>query len=86
MKMEDAQIIKGPLIARISFHKVLEKLEEIAENDVDYRANYASALLTHAAEFPELREGIEDVTLIDKHEGFIRNLLADLFSYGAYKQ
>lgn len=77
--MEDAQNIKGPLIARISFHKVLEALEQIAENDVDYRADYARALLKHAEPFPELRDGIEDVSLIEKHEGLIRNLMADLF-------
>jgi hypothetical protein len=79
MKMDDAQNIKGPLIARISFHKVLEALEQIAENDVDYRADYAKALLNHAAPFPELRDGIEDISLINKHEALIRNLLADLF-------
>ena len=77
--MDDAQNIKGPLIARISFHKVLEALEQIAENDVDYRADYAKALLNHAAPFPELRDGIEDISLINKHEALIRNLLADLF-------
>ncbi|MFP9098807.1 GAF domain-containing protein [Flavobacterium sp. RHBU_24] len=79
MKMEDAQLIKGPFIARIAFHKVLEKLEEIAENDVDYRADYARALLKHAAASPELRDGIDDITQIEKHAPLIRNLLADLF-------
>lgn len=77
--MEDTQHMKGPLMARISFHKVLEKLEEIAENDVDYRADYAKALLKHADEIPELRTGIDDVDTLQNHETLIRNLLADLF-------
>ncbi|MFL9842890.1 GAF domain-containing protein [Flavobacterium rhizosphaerae] len=77
--MKDTQHKKGPLVARISFHKVLEKLEEIAENDIDYRADYARALLKHANNFPELREGIDDVETLKKHEALIRNLLADLF-------
>ena len=77
--MEDEQNIRGPLIAKISFHKVLEALEEIAESDVDYRSDYAKALLRHTAPFPELRDGITDLSLLDKHEQLIRNLLADLF-------
>jgi len=77
--MEDEQNIRGPLIAKISFHKVLEALEEIAESDVDYRSDYAKALLRHTAPFPELRDGITDLSLLDKHEPLIRNLLADLF-------
>lgn len=79
MKTEDAPNIASPLIAKISFHKVLEKLEEIAQSDVDYRSDYANALLKHAAPYPELRDGITDLTLLDKHEKLIKNLLADLF-------
>lgn len=77
--MECDKEICTPLIARISFHKVLEKLEEIAESDIDYRSDYAKALLRHTEPFPELREGITDLTLLDKHKALIRNLLADLF-------
>ena len=77
--MEDEKYENSPLTAQISFHKVLEKLEEIAESDVDYRSDYAKALLRHAEPFPELREGITDLTLLDKHKLLIKNLLADLF-------
>ncbi|MNK01441.1 hypothetical protein D3C87_192410 [compost metagenome] len=79
MKMDSEQDNSTPLIASISFHKVLETLEKIAESDVDYRSNYAKALLKHAEPFPELREGIADVSLLEKHEKLIKNLLADLF-------
>ena len=78
MKIEDEHY-SSPLIAKISFHKVLENLEEIAESDVDYRSNYAKALLAHTAPYPELRDGITDLSLLDKHEKLIKNLLADLF-------
>lgn len=77
--MEVEHHIESPLIAKISFHKVLETLEEIAESDVDYRSDYAKALLRHAAPYPELREGITDLSLLEKHEKLIKNLLADLF-------
>ncbi|TRW25393.1 GAF domain-containing protein [Flavobacterium zepuense] len=76
--MEDEHY-SSPLIAKVSFHKVLETLEEIAESDVDYRSDYAKALLRHTAPFPELRDGITDLSLLDKHEKLIKNLLADLF-------
>jgi hypothetical protein len=69
----------SPLIARISFHKVLEALEKIADSDVDYRSDYAKALLKHTEPYPELRDGITDLSLLDKHESLIKNLLADLF-------
>ncbi len=77
--MEVEHYIESPLIAKISFHKVLETLEEIAESDVDYRSDYAKALLRHTAPYPELREGITDLSLLEKHEKLIKNLLADLF-------
>ncbi|AWH86962.1 GAF domain-containing protein [Flavobacterium album] len=77
--MEVEEHVASPLIAKISFHKVLETLEEIAESDVDYRSDYAKALLRHTAPYPELREGITDLSLLEKHEKLIKNLLADLF-------
>jgi len=79
MMMEDELHTASPLIAKISFHKVLEALEEIAESDVDYRSDYAKALLRHTAPYPELRDGITDIALLEKHEKLIKNLLADLF-------
>ncbi|MBD3583343.1 GAF domain-containing protein [Flavobacterium selenitireducens] len=69
----------NPFQIRISFHKVLEALEAIAESDVDFRANYAKGLLAAAAEVPELRTGITDHQLISDHGVLIRHLLADLF-------
>lgn len=68
-----------PFLLEISFHKVIESLEAIAASDVDYRAQYAKGLLREVAQVPELRTGITDFSLIEKHRGLIRNLLADLF-------
>ncbi|AXG72897.1 GAF domain-containing protein [Flavobacterium arcticum] len=69
----------SPFNIKISFHKVLENLEEIAASDIDYRSDYAKALLRHTEPFPELREGITDPKELDKHKVLIQNLLADLF-------
>ncbi|MHA3787609.1 GAF domain-containing protein [Flavobacterium hauense] len=79
MKIDHENENLSPLIARISFHKVLESLERIADSDVDYRSDYAKALLKHTEPYPELRDGITDLSLLDKHEALIKNLLADLF-------
>jgi hypothetical protein len=79
MMKDEEKNMPAPLIAKISFHKVLDALEDIAQSDVDYRANYAQALLDHAAPYPELRDGITDLAVVEKHEKLIRNLLADLF-------
>ncbi len=73
------QFESSPFYVKISFHKVLENLEEIAASDIDYRSDYAKALLRHTEPFPELREGITDPELLGKHKALIKNLLADLF-------
>jgi hypothetical protein len=54
-------------------------LEQIAASDVDYRSNYATALLQETAAFPEFREGIQDWKVLQENETLVRNLLADLF-------
>jgi hypothetical protein len=78
-KMEEGLQKPSPLIPVIAFHGVLQTLENIANNEEGYRANYAKALLEHANEFPELRDGITDFSLLEKHKQLIKNLLADLF-------
>lgn len=70
---------ESPFINQISFHKLIESFEEIAKSDVDYRANYAQAILKEIEKIPQFRTGIEDLSLIETHKDLIRNLLADLF-------
>ena len=74
------QFPDSPFKIKVSFHKVLETLENIAQSDeADYRSNYAKALLKEADKLPELREGITTYRQIEKQEKLIHNLLADLF-------
>lgn len=70
---------ENPFQIKISFHKLLETLEDIAASDVDYRSNYAKALLEKTAHVPELREGITSMRQIDDNATLINHLLADLF-------
>ncbi|TRX41345.1 GAF domain-containing protein [Flavobacterium restrictum] len=70
---------ESPFKTLISFHKLIESLEQIAASDVDYRSNYATALLQETTAFPEFREGIQDLKVLQENETLVRNLLADLF-------
>ncbi|WP_281337294.1 GAF domain-containing protein [Flavobacterium eburneipallidum] len=71
--------INSPFKTIISFHKLIESFEEIALSDVDYRSNYAKAILKEIEPLPEFRTGIEDYSIIQKNETLIHHLLADLF-------
>lgn len=50
----------------ISFHKLIESLEEIAGSIIDYRANYAEDLINQIKDQPEFVNGIEDLNFFDK--------------------
>jgi hypothetical protein len=77
--MSNNSFTESPFKTIISFHKLIENLEEIAATNIDYRSNYAKALLKEIAPFTEFRDGIEDLNFIKQHENLIHNLLADLF-------
>lgn len=69
----------SPFTTFISFHKVIETLEEIAKSTIDFRANYAKGLLKEVASKPELINGIDNYDFIFENEEIIKYLLADLF-------
>ena len=70
---------ESPFKTIISFHKLIASFEEIALSDVDYRSNYAKAVLERIAKLPEFRTGIQDYDFIQKNEILIKHLLSDLF-------
>jgi hypothetical protein len=47
--------------------------------DVDYRSNYAKALLAEIESVPEFRSGISNLSTIEKHKQLIQNLLPTYF-------
>ncbi|MBE8726972.1 GAF domain-containing protein [Flavobacterium hungaricum] len=76
----DIQFFKeSPFTTIISFHKLIESFEQIALSDVDYRSNYAKAILKQIESIPELKTGIQDYSIIKDNEALIKNILADLF-------
>lgn len=61
----------------------MDVLEHIRYNDrLEYRVNYAESLIERTKNFQELKDGFQDISLLDKHEDLIRLLLADLFPTG----
>lgn len=78
MKSQNASFVT-PFIPQISFHKLIETLESIAQSNVDYRVDYAKALLREVERFPESKNGIVDLSFLEEHAALIKNLLADLF-------
>lgn len=73
----------APFQVFISFKKYLDVLEHIRYNDrLEYRVNYAESLIEKTKNFQELRDGFQDIDLLEKNEDLIRLLLADLFPTG----
>lgn len=69
----------SPFKILISFHKLIEGLEQIAASDSDYRSNYAKVLLHQIKDKPEFSNGIDSLDIIENNQELIHNLLADLF-------
>lgn len=58
-------------------------MEHIRYNDrLEYRVNYAESLIDRTKNFTELKDGFQDISLLEKNEDLIRLLLADLFPTG----
>lgn len=73
----------SPFQVYISFKKYLDVLEHIRYNDrLEYRVNYAESLIEKTKNFKELKEGFQDISLLEKNGDLIRLLLADLFPTG----
>ncbi len=69
----------SPFKILISFHKLIEGLEQIAVSDIDYRSNYAKGLLNQIQDKPEFITGIESLDIIENNQELIGCLLADIF-------
>lgn len=72
------QFPENPFQIQLSFHKVIERLEDMAANDALHGAN-AQLLLQKVAAHPELRDGITNIRQLEDNALLIADLLADLF-------
>src|ERR1700744_1234685 len=73
------QFSDSPLRIQLSFHKVIEKLEETAASEDGFYSERAKIILAEVEDHPELRDDITSVDQIEKNTTIISHLLADLF-------
>lgn len=69
----------SPFQIRISFHVLIQRLEEQAALKNGMRSAMAQEILDEIEPYPELREGITDTDQIIKHADVIKRLTADIF-------
>ncbi len=72
-------IEESPLTQYISFNKLLEQYDAMAEGDDEFLAKKAKHILKAQEPFPELRDGFQDVSLLEEHKDLIRLILQDTF-------
>ncbi len=73
------QYINSPVHIQFSFHKIIERLEETANNSTVGDGAYARELLKKVNARPELKDGITTAEQIDENKELISELLSDLF-------
>ena len=69
-----------PIQPLLSFHKLLEHYDEMALSKDPFTRSKAQRVLKAQAPYPELREGFNDFSLVDKYEKVIKIILEDTFS------
>ncbi|MDO5968543.1 GAF domain-containing protein [Flavivirga aquimarina] len=72
--------IESPLNLKVSFNMLLQQYETLAKSDDEFIAAKANRILKTASDFPELRAGFSDVSIIEKRKKEIRTILQDSFS------
>ncbi|MFD1160923.1 GAF domain-containing protein [Hwangdonia seohaensis] len=72
--------VESPFELKISFNKLLQHYEELAENTNANCTARAKHVLKIANAFPELKEGFSDATILKKREKEISEILQDSFS------
>ena len=71
--------VEFPAIMQVSFFKHIQALESQAESDDEVTADYAKRLLQEVEKFPELRDGISDISKLKKYQKSIDRLVKPLF-------
>jgi hypothetical protein len=68
-----------PFLQLISFNKLLEHYEGLFTSDDHLQIERAEEVLKAVEPYPILREGFEDLDILENHKDVIRIILADLF-------
>ena len=78
MKAENLK--ESPLVQLISFNKLLERYDAMAQSEDAFMAKKAKRILKAQAPYPELRDGFSDTSLLEKYKDVIHIILHDVFS------
>jgi len=68
-----------PLKIKVSFKPIFNYLEDVSKNENHFLNASAKSLLIEMQDYPELKNGFEDLTLLDKYNKEIDRLLDLLF-------
>ncbi|MEL7003609.1 MAG: GAF domain-containing protein, partial [Bacteroidota bacterium] len=68
-----------PAVMQVSFFKLFDQLEQMAEESEPNISNYAKSILDEMKDYPELRDGFEDLSLLEKNKDQIDKLCRLLF-------
>lgn len=71
--------VEFPAIMNVSFFKLIDRLEEVVKSKDAAEAAYAKELLKEVEKFPELRDGISDVSKLKKYQKSFDKLSRPLF-------
>ncbi|HUH27650.1 GAF domain-containing protein [Gelidibacter sp.] len=72
--------LDSPLTLKISFDKLLERYEALAQSDDPFLVKKAERVLNAGNSIPELRDGFSDPKLLDTYQKEIQIILEDSFS------
>ncbi|UKM65783.1 GAF domain-containing protein [Flavobacteriaceae bacterium GSB9] len=72
--------IESPLLLNVSFNKLLEQYETLAEGDNEFVAAKAKRILKSVEAYPELRNGFSETSVLKERANEIRFVLQDTFS------
>ncbi|TXN38105.1 GAF domain-containing protein [Flagellimonas hymeniacidonis] len=78
--MKENANAESPMLQFVSFNKLLQHYDEQLKSKDKYLSDRAKFVLDAVAPFPELREGFNDVELLEKHKDVIGIILADTFA------
>jgi len=71
---------ESPMLLKISFNKLIEQYEKMAQSEDEFLAAKAQRVLDAQKPFPELRDGFTDYALLEKYKKEISIILEDSFS------
>ncbi len=78
--MENNYTSEAPLIQLVSFNKLLEHYDGQLHSKDASLASRAKHVLDAQAPYPELRDGFDDLSILEKRKDVIQTILADTFS------